>query len=203
MSAADGQKSITAVVLAAGQSSRMGANKLLLSLDGKPLLRHVVEAIRAAGMASIVVVLGHEAEKIRAALAGDDLAFALNPNYRLGLATSLKCGLAAAPEACDGAMIFLGDMPNVDPELVKRMMAAFDPAQKRAIVVPVKGGRQGHPVLWGRRFFPLLQEKLSGDSGAKHLIAENAEWVARIEAAHDGVFADLDTPEDFSARACG
>lgn len=203
MSAADGQKSITAVVLAAGQSSRMGANKLLLPLDGKPLLRHVVEAIRAAGMASIVVVLGHEAEKIRAALAGDDLAFALNPNYRLGLATSLKCGLAAAPEACDGAMIFLGDMPDVDPELVKRMMAAFDPAQKRAIVVPVKGGRQGHPVLWGRRFFPLLQEKLSGDSGAKHLIGENAEWVARIEAAHDGVFADLDTPEDFSARACG
>jgi molybdenum cofactor cytidylyltransferase len=154
-------------------------------------------------MASIVVVLGHEAEEIRASLAGADLAFALNENYRQGLASSLQCGLAALPEDCDGAMIFLGDMPDIDPELVKRMMAAFDPAQQRAIVVAVRAGRQGHPVLWGRRFFPLLKEKLSGDSGARHLIGENGEWVARVEAAHDGIFADLDTPEAFRARAYG
>jgi molybdenum cofactor cytidylyltransferase len=196
-------KNIAAVVLAAGRSTRMGANKLLLPLDGKPVLGHVVEAIRAAGMASIIVVLGHEAEKIRASLTGDDLAFALNESYRQGLASSLKCGLAAVPEGCDGAMIFLGDMPDVDPDLVKKMMAAFDPAQKRAIVVPVRGGRKGHPVLWGRRFFDLLQERLSGDSGARHLIGENAEWVAQVEAAHNGIFADLDTPEVFRARAWG
>ncbi len=199
---AETPKNIAAVVLAAGRSTRMGANKLLLPLDGKPVLGHVVETIRAAGLASIIVVLGHEAEKIRASLTGDDLTFALNESYRQGLASSLKCGLAAVPEGCDGAMIFLGDMPDVDPELVKKMLAAFDPAQKRAIVVPVRGGRQGHPVLWGRSFFDLLQERLSGDSGARHLIGECAEWVARVEATQD-IFADLDTPEAFRARAFG
>ena len=200
---AETPKNIAAVVLAAGRSTRMGVNKLLLPLDGKPVLGHVVEAIRAAGLASTVVVLGHEAEKIRASLAGDDLFFALNESYRQGLASSLKCGLAAVPEDCDGAMIFLGDMPDVDPEMVKKMMAAFHPGQKRAIVVPVRSGRQGNPVLWGRRFFDLLQERLSGDSGARHLISECAEWVAWVEAAQDGIFADLDTPEAFRARACG
>jgi molybdenum cofactor cytidylyltransferase len=196
-------KNIAAVVLAAGRSTRMGANKLLLPLDGKPVLGHVIDSIRAAGVASIVVVLGHEAEKIRASLTGDDLAFALNESYRQGLASSVKCGLAAVPKGCDGAMIFLGDMPDVDPQLVEKMIAAFDPAQKRAIVVPMRGGRQGNPVLWGRRFFPLLKERLSGDCGARHLIGECAEWVVQVEATNDGLFADLDTPEAFRARAFG
>ena len=192
---------IAAIVLAAGQSSRMGANKLLLPLDGKPLLAHVVDAARASNVTSIVMVLGYQAEKIRALFDGGDIKFVLNENYRQGMAGSLKCGLAAAPDDCDGAMIFLGDMPDISAELTNRIIAAFDPGQGRAIIVPVKAGRQGHPVLWGRRFFPLLQEKLSGDSGAKNLIEENAGWVARVEAAQDGVFADIDTLEAFSARA--
>lgn len=193
-------KRIAAIVLAAGQSSRMGANKLLLPLDGKPLLAHAVNTARASNATSIVMVLGYQAEKIRALFDGDDIKFTLNENYRQGMAGSLKCGLAAAPDDCEGAMIFLGDMPDIDADLINRIIAAFDPGQGRAVVVPVKAGRQGHPVLWGRRFFPLLQEKLSGDSGAKTLIEQNAGWVARVEAAQDGAFADIDTPEAFSAR---
>ena len=194
-------KRIAAIVLAAGQSSRMGANKLLLRLDGKPLIAHAVDTARASNVTSIVMVLGHQAEKIRALFDGGDVKFVLNENYRRGMAGSLKCGIAAALDDCEGAMIFLGDMPDIDAELTNRIIAAFDPGQGRAVVVPVKAGRRGHPVLWGRRFFPLLQQKLSGDSGAKSVIEENAGWVVRVETAQDGVFADIDTPEAFSARA--
>jgi molybdenum cofactor cytidylyltransferase len=191
---------IAALVLAAGQSSRMGENKLLLPLEGKPVLRHVVDAIGDSSVASIIVVLGHQADDVRALVGDGPVAFIVNEDYRQGLSTSLKTGLAALPPEVDGAMVFLGDMPDVDSALIDRMIAAFDPGQMRAIVVPKRAGRRGHPVLWGRGFFAPLIEKLTGDIGAKAFIGQYAEWVAEIEADDDGVFTDLDTPEAFEAR---
>jgi molybdenum cofactor cytidylyltransferase len=191
---------IAAVVLAAGQSSRMGENKLTLPLDGKPVLRHVADALRVSRIASVHVVLGHQADEVRALFCPGEAQFVLNEDYRDGLSTSLRAGIAALPADVDAAMIFLGDMPDVDPALVDRMIAAFDPQQMREIVLPQRDGRRGHPVLWGRRFFPFLLEKTSGDSGARHLIGQYADWVVEIEAEHDGAFTDLDTPEAFAAR---
>lgn len=191
---------IAAVVLAAGQSSRMGENKLTLPLDGKPLLRHVADAIRLSRIASVHVVLGHQAESVRALFCPDEARFVLNEDYRDGLSTSLRAGIAALPADVDAAMIFLGDMPDVDPVLIDRMVDAFDPQQMREIVLPKRNGRRGHPVLWGRRFFPFLLEKTSGDSGARHLIGQYPDWIVEIDADNDGVFTDLDTPEAFVAR---
>jgi molybdenum cofactor cytidylyltransferase len=191
---------IAALVLAAGQSSRMGENKLLLPLDGKPVLRHVVDAIRGSSVTSTTLVLGHQAEAVRALFEDAPVDFVVNEDYRLGLSTSLKKGLAALAPEVDGAMVFLGDMPDVDSALIDRMIGSFDPGQMRAIIVPKRGGRRGHPVLWGRGFFPILTEKMTGDIGAKAFIGQYAEWVAEIEADHDGVFTDLDTPEAFRAR---
>ena len=190
---------IAAIVLAAGQSKRMCANKLTMMLEGKPLARHAVDAARAAGIKKIVAVVGHEAEQVRAALAGSEVEFVFNEDYAQGLSTSLKKGVAAMPQELDGAMIFLGDMPDIAPALVARMIAAFDPAASRAIVVPRCDGRQGNPVLWGRAFFPLILEQTNGDAGAKQLIGRYAEWVCEIDAG-DGAFTDLDTAEALNDR---
>lgn len=193
---------IAAVVLAAGRSRRMGCNKLVVDLEGKPILRHVLDAIAAAPVAHTVVVLGHEADRVRAA-AGDipgDGAFVVNEAFGEGLSTSLKRGLAALPTDVDAAMIFLGDMPDVDTRTIERAIAVFDPEERRAIVVPRRAGRQGHPVLWDRTFFPVLMETCRGDSGAKHLLTRHADRVVEIDADHDGVLLDLDTPEALATR---
>ena len=96
------------------------------------------------------------------------VTFSDNPDYSKGLSTSLISGLNALPADCDGALILLGDMPAIDPGLLDRLIAAFDPAEDRAIIVPVHDGRRGNPVLWARRFFPEMRE-LSGDAGARAL----------------------------------
>lgn len=192
---------IAAIILAAGQSSRMGANKLTLSLHGKPVLAHVVDKVRASGVALIVVVLGHDAEAVRSLFNDADIHFVINERHREGLSTSLKSGLSSLPPDVDGALIFLGDMPDIDVGLPDRMIGAFNPQEKRAIVIPKHEGRRGHPILWGRDFFPMLLEKLNGDSGARHLIDECSAWVAEIDTDHNGIFADLDTPEEFASRS--
>ncbi|MBB4199250.1 hypothetical protein CCR94_21085 [Rhodoblastus sphagnicola] len=191
---------IAAVILAAGRSSRMGAHKPALDLDGKPLLRHVLDKAKAAGFSDIVVVLGHRAEETRALFEGETLRFVVNPRYAEGLSTSLQAGVRALTDDIDAAMIFLGDMPDVDLALIGRMVQAFDPAALRAIVVPMREGKRGHPVLWAKTFFPALIERTHGDSGARHLLGEFAEWVVEVEADDDGVLTDLDTPEDLLRR---
>lgn len=192
---------IAAVVLAAGISRRMGVNKLTLSLDGKPLIRHVLDAIAASSLVATTVVLGHEAEKVRAALSDAPARFVVNGDFADGLSTSLKAGLAALQPDIDGAMIFLGDMPDIPPELIDRMVAAFDPDAGREIIVPKRQGRRGHPVLWGRKFFPRILQEAKGDAGARNLLEAQSAFIAEVEGESDGVLLDLDTPEAFHRRA--
>ncbi len=194
-------KRIAAVVLAAGLSRRMGVNKLTLSLDGKPVIRHALDSIAASRLAGTTIVLGHEAGAVQAALAGVAAHFVVNEDFAGGLSTSLKAGLAALAPDMDGAMIFLGDMPDIAPDLIDRMIAAFNPDAGRAIVVPKRDGRRGHPVLWGRQFFAAISRKAQGDSGAKNLLEQQAAFIAEVQADSDGVLRDLDTPDDFSRRA--
>ncbi|HEV2676952.1 MAG TPA: molybdopterin-binding/glycosyltransferase family 2 protein [Aliidongia sp.] len=194
---------IAALVLAAGQSRRMGAdNKLLIALDGKPMVRHVAEMALASRARPVIVVLGHQPQAVRAALDGLDVRFVENPHYGDGLSGSLKSGLAAVPDSADGAVVCLGDMPGVAADLVDRLIAGFNPVEGRAILAPVRSGRRGNPVLWARRFFGELMA-LSGDTGAKHLIGNYAEFLTEIEAADDGVLIDLDTPDAVAAYRTG
>lgn len=195
------QPKIAALVLAAGRSRRMGVNKLTLDLEGKPLIRHVLDAIAASRLDAAIVVVGHEAERVRAALSGAVAHYVVNADFADGLSTSLRAGLAALPPDVDGAMIFLGDMPDITPGLIDRMILAFDPDAGRAIVVPKRHGRRGHPVLWGRRFVPLISREARGDSGAKRLLEPHAAFIAEVEAENEGVLLDLDTPDDFRRRA--
>lgn len=189
---------ITAVVLAAGQSRRMGGpNKLLAEVGGTPMVRRSVETALAAGAAPVIVVVGHERERVAAALDGLEVRLVFNPDFATGLSTSLKRGLAEVPQEADAALICLGDMPFVTPAELGRLAAAFNPVEGRAIIVPTRGGKRGNPVLFARRFFAEMQE-VAGDSGAKHLIGAYPEAVAEVEMAGDGVLTDIDTPESLA-----
>lgn len=192
-------KKIAAVVLAAGQSRRMGAtNKLLAQVDGAPMITKVVEAATGSGALPIVVVTGHQPDQIAAALEGRDVILHHNPDYAAGLSTSLRVGLAALPGDVAGALICLGDMPRITAEHLKQLISAFDPGEGRAICVPTKDGKRGNPVLWSARFFPDMT-RIAGDVGARHIIGENAELVCEVPIEDDAIFLDLDTPEALQA----
>jgi molybdenum cofactor cytidylyltransferase len=188
---------IAALVLAAGTSSRMGENKLTADWNGKPIVRRTVEAAAASHVASVTVVTGHQAGGVRNALKDLNVRFVSNPDYLQGLSTSLRAGLKALPE-CDGVIVLLGDMPEIAPAFIDRMIAAFSPEDGRAIVLATRHGKRGNPVLWGRRFFAGM-ENVAGDTGAKHLIGDNEELVCEIEADTDAVLDDVDTPEELAA----
>ena len=189
---------IAAIVLAAGKSSRMGRNKLLIELDGKSLVEHAVDAALASQAALVIVVLGHQRHEIAQRLAGRNIVVVENPDYAEGLSTSLKRGLAALPEEVEGAVICLADMPGIGRQLIDRLIAGFNPVEGREIILPMRQGKRGNPVLWSRRFFPELQA-VAGDTGAKHVIGAYPEHVVEIEAPDDGVLIDLDTPEALAA----
>jgi len=192
--AADGRR-VGALVLAAGRSTRMGGpNKLLAEIGGKPLVRIVTEQALASRAAPVIVVTGHERPKVEAALAGLRLRLVHNPEYAAGLSTSLKAGLAALPGNVDGAIVCLGDMPQVTAALIDRMLEAFDPARGALIVVPTIDGKRGNPVVWSRRFFPDLMA-LEGDVGARHLIATYADAVVEVPMEDSAALTDVDTPD--------
>ncbi len=186
---------VAALVLAAGRSTRMGGpNKLLADIGGKPLVRIVCENALASRAAPVIVVAGHQREKVEAALSGLNVTLVHNPDFAEGLSTSLKAGIAALPESADGVIVCLGDMPQVDAALIDRLAGAFDPERGALVVVPTVEGKRGNPVVWSRRFFADLM-KLDGDTGARHLIAGYAEAVTEVPVSDTGVFLDIDTPE--------
>jgi molybdenum cofactor cytidylyltransferase len=126
-----------------------------------------------------------------------------NPDFAEGLSTSLRRGIAAFPEDLDGALVCLGDMPLVTGRHIDRLIAAFNPLEGRAIIVPTRRGKRGNPVLWARRFFAEMAQ-IAGDVGARHLIGEHAELVAEVEMDDDAILVDIDTPEALEAlRAKG
>ena len=190
---------IAAVVLAAGRSTRMGAvNKLTAEIGGKPLVRIATEQALASHAAPVIVVTGHEREKVEAALSGLPVQIVFNADYAEGLGSSLKTGIAAVPKEADGAIVCLGDMPQVDAALIDQLVNAFDPERGALVIVPSIGGLRGNPVLWSRRFFPALMG-ISGDIGARNLIASYAEAVVEVPVTGAAALTDVDTPESFSA----
>ncbi|MGB6537025.1 MAG: molybdopterin-binding/glycosyltransferase family 2 protein [Xanthobacteraceae bacterium] len=197
--AAKAGRSIAAVVLAAGRSSRMGgSNKLLEEIAGRPLVRIVVEQVLRSRARPIIVVTGHQRERVEAALAGLPVAFVHNPHFADGLGGSLKAGIGALSADADGAIVCLGDMPHVDAALIDRLLGAFDPEKGALVVVPSIEGKRGNPVVWSRRFFPDLMA-VEGDVGARHLISRYSEAVTELPLTGKAALTDIDTPEALQA----
>ena len=204
VSAPSPRREVAVVVLAAGQSRRMGRrNKLLEVVDGEPMVRHAVRAAAsAAGGRPVVVVTGHEREAVEAALSGYDVAFAHNPDYGAGLSTSLARGVAALRPGVEGAIVCLGDMPGVRAEHLERLRDAFDPGAGAAICIATRRGKRGNPVLFASRFFPEMCD-VEGDVGARHLVGAYAELVREVEMPDDGVLLDIDSPSALRAYRAG
>ena len=191
---------IAAIVLAAGRSTRAAPDhKLLVKLpDGRSMIETTVAHVLAAGVAQVIVVTGHDADAIKAALKGRDVGYVHAPDYASGLAHSLRAGLAALPPGISGALVCLGDMPLVDADVLNRLIAAFDPDEGRTIIVPAHRGRRGNPVLWDRKFFGEIAA-LEGDTGARRLFRVHMEQVAEVEMETDAILLDFDTPDALTA----
>ncbi len=184
---------INALVLAGGQSRRMGKrNKLLMDIDGRPMVEHVVAALRAAGVEDVVVVTGHQRERIESVLKGLAVRFVHNAHHAQGLSTSLVTGLQAVDRDADAVLVCLGDMPRVSAEHVARLIAAFDPGEGREICVPTYRGKRGNPILWPRRTFSEMLQ-IRGDVGAKHLLVDYRDVVCEVPMPDSGVLIDFDT----------
>jgi molybdenum cofactor cytidylyltransferase len=186
---------IAAIVLAAGRSTRMGAaNKLVADVGGRPMVRHAVEAALASHARAVLVVTGHQADDVRAALAGLDVTFVTNPDFAEGLSTSLKAGVRAVPADATGAVVLLGDMPRINAAHLDTLIAACASPAGAAIVVPVHEGQRGNPVLWPAELFGEMLA-LEGDAGARSLLAKHPDRVREIDLATDAVLMDVDTPD--------
>jgi molybdenum cofactor cytidylyltransferase len=195
----EGAQRVAAVVLAAGRSTRMGGpNKLVEEIDGRPLVRYAVEAALASRASPVIVVTGHQAGEVMAALAGLDVRFVHNPRFADGLSTSVAAGIAALGPDVDAAAILLGDMPGIDGALIRRLAAALDPARGAHIIVPTIGGERGNPLLFARRFFDALRH-LEGDAGARQILKAHAEAIVEVPIDSEAVRLDVDTPEALAA----
>jgi len=185
---------IAAVVLAAGLSTRMGRQKLLLPLGDKPVVRWSVEAV-LPHVQDVVVVTGRETAAVRDALAGLSVRFAENPAPESGQSSSIAVGVGALSPETRTALIVLGDQPRTPRSVVPALLAARDRTGK-SVIVPVYRGVRGTPVLFGAEVFAELRA-LSGDAGARAVVTARPERVEAIEV-DSPMPVDVDTPEDLA-----
>ena len=189
---------MTAIVPAAGMSVRMGQNKLLLNYRGKPLVAHAVDILLESKVDEVVVVLGHEAEKVREGLTGRPVRFIENPDYRLGLSTSVRAGFEAISSGSGAIMIYLADQPLLEAEEVNSLIRAYAEARKtnKSIVVPFFRGRRGNPVILDCSYKEAVLDVV-GDTGCRRVIKRHPDQVLVVEMETDHAVRDVDTMEDY------
>jgi molybdenum cofactor cytidylyltransferase len=197
-SAPDQSSHVAALILAAGRSQRMGAvNKLLLDINGNPMITLVVDSIGAAALTEMIVVTGHDRERVETALHERPVRLVFNPDYSTGLSSSLRIGLRALHDT-DGVLVCLADMPKVNKVHIDKLLAAFDSTPRHSICVPYYAGERGNPVLWPRRYFDEI-EQLTGDVGAKALLEQHNSVVRVVPMPDSGVLFDIDKPGEVDA----
>ena len=191
-------KGVSAILLAAGESRRMGpVNKLTLSIDGQALLRHSAQTLLASRLQDVVVVVGHEAEQATRLLGDLELTLVYNERYEDGQMGSVTRGLETLAGACEGVMICLADQPLLTPGDINTLIEAFVHRERGSILVPTYRGRRGNPIVMS---YAHRNEILDGERnlGCKRLIERNPVLVTTHEMNTEHVVFDLDTPEDYA-----
>ena len=183
---------VAGVVLAAGSSSRLGANKLLVEIDGETIVHRATRRALEAGLAPVIVVLGFEANRVAEALQGLDAMLAVNPDHAVGMHRSLQAGVALVPADCEAAVVILADMPLVTSAMSAGLVARFRSGAE-PLVISLYGDVQAPPTLYSRALFPALGA--ASEQGGRGVVGAHRHAAAAV-AWPPALLADLDLPED-------
>ncbi|MCH8012045.1 MAG: nucleotidyltransferase family protein [Candidatus Marinimicrobia bacterium] len=188
---------IGAVILAAGDSSRMEhTNKLLLPISGRPMIYRIASSVITAGFTPIHVVIGSKSHQIQTVIKSQKIKTVMNKQWRTGIAGSIIAGVKSLPQTINGVAIIHGDMPLLVPYTLKKMMLAFETTQGEKIIYPIFESQQGNPVLFPKSFFPHIFN-ISGDNGCKSILKTHPDKIFGVEIDSEEVLLDCDTDEDY------
>jgi molybdenum cofactor cytidylyltransferase len=187
---------IATVILAAGESRRMGSLKQMLAWGQDTVLGKTINTFQEALTGPVFVVVGYEGSRIKRQLADRKVIWVDNSAYQKGMSSSIVAGIKALPEEVEGILLALADLPLLQSDTIKKIADNFR-SSKHRLIVPVFQGRTGHPVLIAKEFFPELL-KLQGDAGAKKIIRENKEQTLFLNVNDPGIYLDIDEPHTYA-----
>jgi molybdenum cofactor cytidylyltransferase len=188
---------LAAIVLAAGESRRMGTPKQLLPFGDRTILERVVDTLMTAGVGEVIVVLGHLADQVRKALGERPVHPVINDQYRDGMLSSVKCGVRATGPEHDAALVALGDQPHIDSSVVADIIQHYR-GGTAGIVIPRYGVKKGHPIIINLRKYRQEILDLPADIGLNALMQEHTEDVRLFDIATEDIVRDIDVPEDYT-----
>jgi molybdenum cofactor cytidylyltransferase len=186
---------ICAIVLAAGCSSRMGTQKLLLPLGQQTVISHIITQVLSGNIESVYVVVGHQAKELTNELSGQPVSTIHNPEYQSGMLSSVRAGLRNIPAECRAVLVVLGDQPSITAEIIKQMIQTFN-STKKTIIVPVYDGKRGHPLLFSTIYRDEILTKFD-EVGLRGILEIHDEEVLEMGVTDSAVLSDMDYPEDY------
>ena len=175
------------------------SNKLTAEIDGVPVINRVLSSACASSIENLTVVTGFRSAQVLDSISEYDVTGLYNPEYELGISSSIRKGVFSLPDKANAVVIFLGDMPDVTSETIDLLVSSYDPGKGHEICVPVFKGQRGNPVLWSRRFFNNLCA-LEGDVGGRKLMQQYLGFLHQCEVMDEGILLDIDTPDQLNSR---
>lgn len=186
---------ICAIVLAAGYSSRMGTQKLLLPFGEKTVISHIVDQVLSSSVEKVYVVTGHQAEQVTGELSGKPITIVNNPEYESGMLSSVRAGLRDTPQECKAVLVALGDQPSITTELIDQMIQSFSSTEKK-IIVPLHKGKHGHPILFSNTYRDEILTDYD-DVGLRGILQTHNDDIFEMNVSSHAVLSDIDNPSDY------
>jgi molybdenum cofactor cytidylyltransferase len=192
------QPMISAIILAAGESKRMGEPKQLMPFGQSTILEKAIDNLLSSAVNEIIVVLGYKAEEVLKTIATKPVKIAINPDYKQGMSTSIIAGLSLIARQAQAVMLALGDQPLVDSQTINQLIEEFYNHDK-GIVVPTYHGKRGHPVIFAIKYKQKLLE-LTGDIGGREVIKDHPDDILEVAVDSESVISDIDTINDYRSQ---
>ncbi len=189
---------ISAIILAAGESKRMGEVKQLMSFGKSTILEQVIDNVMGSKVNEVIVVLGYKVEEVKKTIRSKQVKTVINPDYVQGMSTSIVAGLKMVNRNTRAVMIVLGDQPLIDSKTINDLITAFS-INDKGIVIPVFQGRRGNPVIFSVKYKNELLN-LKGDIGGRDIVSRNPDDVLEVTVNCEGVLTDIDTPESYNIK---